>query len=405
MNKKMICLIFCTILLICSTFTIASSEKLNLNFISNPIGVEIKGNTLIVENINKRVFEVDTLGTLLWQKTGLSSPYDAERLDNGNTLIAQYSSNKIIELDSSGNIVWEHTGVSGPQDVERLDNGNTLITETLGSRVIEIDNFGNIIWQKTGLFWPTDAERIDNGNTLITEGLGNRLIEVDNNGDIIWDFTNLSNPVDVELLSDGTLLITEANRGQVIIIDSWGGTVRKITGLDSPWDAEWLSNGDILIAEFANERIFQIQPDDEIVWEITNLQGPVDVERLPNLPPSPPEIIGPSVGKMFVPLYFNFTSTDINADRVTYLVNWGDGTTNNWSPWQNSGEYYCENHTWYIPVNYTILAKAKDNYGSESEWSTFQILIPRNRKIVTWYERFIDRFPILSELINIFLKL
>jgi hypothetical protein len=401
MKIKNILLIFFVTILICSTFTLASSEHINIKSNETKIGDDVKGNTLIVENINKRVLEVDTLGTLVWQKTGLDSPNDAERLDNGNTIISEYTSNRIIELDSSGSIVWEEKGISGPQDVERFDNGNTLITETLGSRVYEIDSFGNLIWEKTGLFWPMDAERVENGNTLIAESLGKRIIEVDNAGEIVWQISNLSNPVDVERLHDGNTLITEANLGKVIEIDSWGSVVREISGLDSPWDAERLQNGDTLIAEFANERIIQIAPDDEIVWEITGLQGPVDVERLPNLPPSAPEITGPSVGKMFTPLYFNFTSTDYNSDKITYYVNWGDGTTNNWSPWQNSSESYCENHTWYIPVNYTILAKAKDNYGLESDWTTLEIIIPRERRSFTIFQRFFEKFPLLFKIYNI----
>jgi hypothetical protein len=397
MKRKKIWLILLVTFLLCSTFTIASSEKVELKNTYEPISDEIKGNTLIVENIRKRVFEVDSFGKIVWQKTGLNSPNDAEGLESGNILISEFSSNKIIEVDESGTIVWEHTGVSGPQDVERFSNGNTLITETLGSRVFEIDNFGNLIWEKTGLFWPIDAERIDNGNTLIVENLGSRIIEVETGGSIVWQLTNLSNPVDVEMLHDGTFLITESNPGRVIVVDNWGNTLRVIENLSSPWDAERLPNGDILIAEFANERIFQINPDDEIVWEIIDLQGPVDVERLPNLAPSPPEIIGPKVGKMFIPTYYNFSSVDPNGGDVTYYVEWGDGTTNNWSPWQPSGENYWENHTWYIPVNYTISAKAKDRFGEESDISIFEVIIPRNIILNSWFERLFDKFPLFFD--------
>jgi hypothetical protein len=86
-------------------------------------------------------------------------------------------------------------------------------------------------------------------------------------------------------------------------------------------------------------------------------------------------------------------------------VNWGDGTTNNWSPFQESGEYYTENHTWYIPINYTIIAQAKDKYGAESEWSTFEIIIPRNRIIVFWYEKIIERFPLILKVYQKFIDI
>ena len=403
MKKNIILLILCVITLICSTFTIASSEIIKLHSMGKTISGDIQGNTLIVEKINKRVLEIDTVADIVWQKTGLNLPNDAERLDNGNTLISEYATFQVIEIDSAGNIVWQQTGINGPQDAERLDNDNTLITEASGFRVIEIDKFGNIIWQHSGLNWPTDAERLENGNTLIAESQAKRVIEVDNNGSIVWQKDNLSNPVDVERLHNGNTLITDSNLGCVIEVDNWGVIIREISGLNSPLDAERLPNGDILIAEYANNRIVQINPDDEIVWEIKGLEGAVDVERLPNLPPSAPEITGPTVGKMITPIYFNFTSTDPNADTVSYRIKWGDGSDNLWSIPQNSGEPYCENHTWYLPINYTIIAKAKDCHGAESDWTSLEIIIPRNKIFVSWILRFLDRFPIFFQLLSNFL--
>lgn len=410
MKKKIIWLIFCVIILIYSPFSISSSEKIKLQTMGKITGGEVQGNTLIVEKINKRVLEIDTAANIVWQKAGLNSPNDAERLDNGNTLISEFASFQVIEIDSAGNIVWQQTGINGPQDAERLDNGNTLITEASGFRIIEIDNFGNIIWQFSDLNWPTDAERLDNGHTLIAESQGGRVIEVDNEGNIIWQIDNLSNPVDVEHLPNNNTLITDSNLGCVIEVDNWGVIIREITGLNSPLDAERLPNGDILIAEYANHRIIQINPDDEIVWVVTGLEGAVDVERLPNLPPSAPEITGPTVGKMLTPMFFNFTSIDPNADRLAYRIKWGDGSDNLWSDWQNSGEPYCENHTWLLPTwllpnNYTIFAMAKDCYDAKSDWTTKEIIIPRNKIFADWILRFLDRFPILHQVISSFLAI
>jgi len=120
-------------------------------------------------------------------------------ISRGNTLITEYLGNRIIEIDNDGNIVWQKTGLGQPAEAERLENGNTLIVEEIG-RVIEVDNSGAIVWQKTGLYGPLDAERLDNGNTLIVETPGNRVIEVDNSGAIVWQKTGLNNPRDAERL-------------------------------------------------------------------------------------------------------------------------------------------------------------------------------------------------------------
>jgi hypothetical protein len=126
---------------------------------------------------------------------------DAERLSNGNTLIVNNLNGKVTEVDSGGATVWEYdAGVgAGPTDVERLANGNTLITEQLNDRVIEVDISGTIVWNKSGLQKPKDAERLSNGNTLIVEYDGNSIIEVDNAGTVVWSyFGSINNPNDAE---------------------------------------------------------------------------------------------------------------------------------------------------------------------------------------------------------------
>ena len=92
----------------------------------------------------------------------------------GNTLITEFGLNetrinRVIEINSAGSIVWQKAGLSEPMDAERLSNGNTLITEYGDQRVIEINSTGTIKWIKTGLYYPVDAERLSNGNTLIVE--------------------------------------------------------------------------------------------------------------------------------------------------------------------------------------------------------------------------------------------
>jgi len=279
---------------------------------------EAEGNTLITEFGNNQTIEVDSAGNIVWQKTGLIVPHDAERLSNGNTLITEVDGDRVIEVDTDGNIVWKKTGLLGPMDVERLANGNTLITEYGTNRVIEVDTDGNIIWNKTGLSEPFDAERLSNGNTLIVESWPvGRVIEIDNGGNIVWDKTGLIGPVDVERLSNGNTLITEHVGKKVIEVDSDGNIVWQKTGLQVPKDAERLSNGNTLIAELGANRVIEVDTDGNIVWSKTGLYWPTDVERFTNQPPSV-EFINPREG------YFHLfgisllpTLFDLIADTIS----------------------------------------------------------------------------------------
>jgi hypothetical protein len=123
-----------------------------------------------------------------------------------------------------------------------------------------------------------------------------------------------------------------------------------------------------------------------------------------NIPPSSPDIDGPSQGKPGVEYEFTFMSTDENGDPVMYFIDWGDDSTE-WTEFSDSGEQITLKHTWNKENNYLIKAKAKDINDAESELSEFEITIPRFReKINLWYECFLERFPILEKLLIFILK-
>ena len=235
--------------------------------------------TLITEWYGSRVIEVDNAGNIIWQKSGLNEPFDAERLTNGNTLIAERAGGRVIEVDSAGNIVWQKTDLNGPVKAERLMDGNTLIAEWYGDRVIEVDNAGTIFWQKSGLSYPSDVERLDNGNTLIANYAGNIVIEVDIIGNTVWEI-NVNFPLDVERLTNGNTLVTELLNNRVSEIDSSGNIVWRKSGLNGPMDAERLANGNTLIAEWHTGRVIEVDSTGNIIWHRSGLRAPSDVERL-----------------------------------------------------------------------------------------------------------------------------
>ena len=95
-------------------------------------------------------------------------------------------------------------------------------------------------------------------------------------------------------------------------------------------------------------------------------------------------------------------STDINNDDVCYYVDWGDGSTTDWTAYQTEGQPgYNENHTWSKRGSYTIKAKAKDAAGNESEWATLTVTMPFSYNmpfihflpVIQFLERLFERFP------------
>ena len=123
-----------------------------------------------------------------------------------------------------------------------------------------------------------------------------------------------------------------------------------------------------------------------------------------NRPPTRPTI--QSILGILVPnrVYdYNFTSSDPDVDDVFYYIDWGDATYEDWSGPHTSGETIIIGHTWPPKTSiYQIKAKAKDTYGSESDWGTLLVFVlsPRNSDH-SLLLRIIQRFPILQRIIMI----
>jgi hypothetical protein len=103
--------------------------------------------------------------------------------------------------------------------------------------------------------------------------------------------------------------------------------------------------------------------------------------------------------------YYLFTSVDPDNNPVSYYVDWGDGTTTETMDWA-SGEQGSASHTYNETGEYTIMVKARDTLGEESDWGTLSVSMPRNRLIhnpifLEFIEGFIDRFPLFARLLNL----
>jgi hypothetical protein len=117
-----------------------------------------------------------------------------------------------------------------------------------------------------------------------------------------------------------------------------------------------------------------------------------------NNAPTPPELIdGPTViidgltiiddGRNYanVEYHFEVVSTDPDGNQISYLFDWGDGTSTVWSELYNSNEPHSASHEWVISLieeqrTFDISVQAKDEHGAESEVLKIPITIFANSK-------------------------
>ena len=90
--------------------------------------------------------------------------------------------------------------------------------------------------------------------------------------------------------------------------------------------------------------------------------------------PSVPDICGPVSGIVDAPLSFRVVSTDEAGDTVAYMVDWGDTSQPEWTPFAQSGESVSVAHTYGDSGDYLIKSKAKNGRALESSWSAEQTI-------------------------------
>lgn len=125
---------------------------------------------------------------------------------------------------------------------------------------------------------------------------------------------------------------------------------------------------------------------------------------LVNDPPKIPTINGKLKGNPGTSYSYSIITTDPNDDRLYYMIDWDDGNITDWKGTYNSGETVNISHVWSNKGTYFIKVKAKDIHGAESDWSSFEVKMPKSRSTNPLYQllmRLLDLFPILQNLLNL----
>jgi outer membrane protein assembly factor BamB len=119
-----------------------------------------------------------------------------------------------------------------------------------------------------------------------------------------------------------------------------------------------------------------------------------------NEPPEKPIIDGVKIGEPHFNYDYTFVSTDPEENTIFYYIDWDDNTNSGWLGPYDSGQQIILTHTWNEAKLYHIHAKTKDIFDAESKWSTFGVIIPRNRATISsLFLRFLERFQMLERLL------
>jgi len=316
----------------------------------------------------------------------------------------------IVKLDTNGNWQWAKSAggssIDRGYDIAVDNNGDIRIT---GLFYISI-TFGETTLNSSGE-WDIYVVKIDtNGNFIwAVRGGGNSsdcgwgiAIDYDKNSYITGDFQGSA--------TFGTTTITSQGIRDVYVakLDDNGNWQWAISAGGADWEEGYA------IAVDNNGYVFTTGYfDGSATFGSTTLttEGDYDVfvakvsHDSVNLPPSLPTIDGPNSGKSEVEYDYTFNSIDPEEDSIMYLIDWGDNKSE-WTEYGESGIDIILKHSWDEDGVFIIKAKAKDFYGAESDWSEFEVSIPRirfpfNSLFFQMLEKYLQTFTIVKYLLAI----
>jgi hypothetical protein len=137
----------------------------------------------------------------------------------------------------------------------------------------------------------------------------------------------------------------------------------------------------------------------DIKGKVSDTSNPLWI-RIGDEPPRKPDIDGPISGPAGEKMAFKFTANDPENDLVSFNIKWGDGEEILETVWYGSGIQATIHHIWNDTGTYTVQARAKDQFGYNSTWESYNINIPRNRaSYINLFELLFERFPMLERLL------
>jgi HEAT repeat protein len=223
--------------------------------------------TVICDNFNNRVFEIDRRGRQRWAIDNVGNPLDAVVLTGQRVLIAETRANRVTERDFHGKILWQKPIVS-PVNVQRLSNGHTFIA-TSHNAIVEVNGEGKEIYSLHNIPGSVMAARRARDGRIVCLTADGQCRILDESGRQLKKFAagHEGNSIGgIDLRPNGHILIACNEGGKVVEFDEEG---RQLRSMDAPGivTASHLPNGRLLAAMRNPRHIYELDGSGNIVWE------------------------------------------------------------------------------------------------------------------------------------------
>jgi len=373
--------------------------RFNLQYLSFSSPVIADNETIYICTAEGKLFAINPNGTSQWCYDAMSGMYGDPCLGSDGTIYVGTWDNYLNAINPNGTLKWRFPTGNHVKGVPSIAPDGTIYFGSWDGYLYALYPNGTMRW-RCGVGSGTETTPAIAADGTIYVG-GDELYAVYPNGTMHWTFYLASPNRHIFLScpaisSEGTIYVgvdIGDYAGEILAVNP-DGTERWRKQISDDWE-------DSSPAIAADGTVY-IGSSGRNYGNGLHAFGAIES----NAPPSSPVIEGLTEGDAGTEYVYKFSSIDPDRNPIQFYVDWGDGTTDNWSYEQASGQRIWLYHTWENKGTYTIKAKARDVVGLESNWSTMEVTMPLSYEpphypFITWLlERFPNAFPILRHLLR-----
>jgi outer membrane protein assembly factor BamB len=394
----------------------------------------VEDGTIFMGCDNGKLYAFNPDGTLKWDIV-LGSRWitSAPVVDNNGTIYVGSTDEYFYAINPNGTIKWsykmDHKSYSSPA----IDDNGVIYIGSHDNYLYAFYHNGTLKWKFKANDVVKSPPSIDDDGIIYfgTWAYYDNVYALYPNGTVKWRFS----------VDDAVETSPAIGYNGDIYVGSYNGIVYSISpdgkknwdfragsGGDEGWviaSAVIDKNGIIYIGSL-DGGFFALNPDGSVLWQYdTNLGIEVSAaigedgtiyfaahqpfgpsprlyafDVVDNQPPIRPYINGTSSGKIGHIYNYNISSTDPENQDIYYYIDWDDGTNNGWIGPYPSDENITVNHTWNNIGTYNIKIKARDIHGHESDWTTLEVTMPKNKMIYQFnslFERLLYYLSFISK--------
>ncbi len=335
-------------------------------------------------------------GTYLWNyTTGMAPVVSSPTVVNGRVYFGSQDHSFYCVNETTGSFIWSYYAIWDILSSPAVVGG--IVYFGAGIDIWCVDaTVGTHIWNSYTGGDISSSPSVADGKVFVGSDDGSLYCYDALNGGLQWSHQTGAAIKSSPAVTNGRVYVGSDDHAMYCLDESTGNQIWEFQGGDSFYSSPAIASGNLYADNFDGSFYCLDADTGAMVWSYQtgykNWASPALVNGmmviasgdhkvycfwdLNNTPPlTPPAPDGPTSGTVHVPYNFTATTTDPQGEDISFLFDWGDGSTSSWLGPYPSGSIVTGTHSWTTAGTYNITVKAKDTESAESDWSPVHAII------------------------------